>query len=215
MHADTAGIHNTARGAWVARCPLTVGPRVPPTSATAIMAPKTVPVWVGKRNAGHGPRGGEDRRHAGADEHQSGNKNGIAAGCCTDAGTGQQHGTGEQHAIPAADGAHPAGGGQSSKARGGAEGDQAEAGLAESNPYYATYLEGDVRLSDRLTINLGVRWDIFGGRNERYDRLESFDPGLKYTVNGVGLTGGEVFVHNHNTPYATNLRRRWMRPAIR
>lgn len=76
--------------------------------------------------------------------------------------------------------------------------------LAESNPYYATYLEDDVRLSDRLTVNLGVRWDIFGGRNERYNRLESFDPGLNYTVNGVDLTGGEVFVHNHNSPYSTN-----------
>ncbi len=30
--------------------------------------------------------------------------------------------------------------------------------------------------SKSLTVTAGVRWDIFGGRNERYNRLEYFDP---------------------------------------
>ncbi|HZC23850.1 MAG TPA: hypothetical protein VE866_10975, partial [Candidatus Binatia bacterium] len=38
---------------------------------------------------------------------------------------------------------------------------------AESNPYYAAFVEDTFRPTKSLTITAGLRWDIFAGRNER------------------------------------------------
>lgn len=67
---------------------------------------------------------------------------------------------------------------------------------AEASPYYAAYVQDTYKVAKNLTVDLGLRWDIFGGRTERHDRLEYFDPTVAYNVNGVGLTGGEEFVGN-------------------
>ncbi len=77
---------------------------------------------------------------------------------------------------------------------------------AEASPYYGAYIQDDYHVSRKLTVNLGLRWDIFGGRTERYNRLEWFDPTLHYTVNGVPLVGGEQFVHNGQSPFTTNMK---------
>jgi hypothetical protein len=43
--------------------------------------------------------------------------------------------------------------------------------------YFATYLQDDWKVSRKLTLNLGVRWDFFPGVKERYNRLtRGFDP---------------------------------------
>ncbi len=77
---------------------------------------------------------------------------------------------------------------------------------AESNPYYAAFVEDTFHASTKLTITAGLRWDIFGGRNERTNRQEYFDPNASNTVNGVSYTGAEVFVNKNNrSPYSTNL----------
>ncbi|MGC0775575.1 MAG: carboxypeptidase regulatory-like domain-containing protein [Candidatus Acidiferrum sp.] len=77
---------------------------------------------------------------------------------------------------------------------------------AESNPYYAAYVQDSYHLSSKLTLNLGLRWDIFGGRTERYNRLEYFDPNVQYSVSGMPLVGGEQFVKNGGSSFTTNLR---------
>ena len=60
--------------------------------------------------------------------------------------------------------------------------------------------------SHSLTITAGVRWDIFGGRTERHNRLEYFNPTATNTVNGVSYTGAEEYVGSGNrSPFATNL----------
>jgi outer membrane receptor protein involved in Fe transport len=41
---------------------------------------------------------------------------------------------------------------------------------ALTNPYYAAYLQDDWRLNERLTLNLGLRYEIEGGFVEQYDR---------------------------------------------
>ncbi len=78
--------------------------------------------------------------------------------------------------------------------------------VAESSPYYAAFVEDTYHPTASLTITAGLRWDIFGGRTERHNRLEYFDPSASGTLNGTSYTGAEVYVNgNHRSSFATNL----------
>jgi hypothetical protein len=78
---------------------------------------------------------------------------------------------------------------------------------AEANPYYAAFLEDTYRPNKTLTITAGLRWDIFGGKTERHNRLEYFDPLVTNTVSGVSYTGAEIFVGSGNrSPFTANLK---------
>jgi hypothetical protein len=78
---------------------------------------------------------------------------------------------------------------------------------AEANPYYAAFLQDNYHITHSLTLNLGIRWDIFGGRTERHNRLEYFNPTLPFDINGLSLKGGEQFVHGGaRSPFTTNLK---------
>jgi Carboxypeptidase regulatory-like domain len=77
---------------------------------------------------------------------------------------------------------------------------------AESNPYYAAFFEDTYHPSKTLTITAGLRWDIFGGRNERENRQEYFNPDISNTLNGVSYNGAEIYVNGDNrSPFKTNL----------
>jgi hypothetical protein len=68
--------------------------------------------------------------------------------------------------------------------------------LALQSRYLALYLQDDWRMNDRLTFNLGLRWDSDRPVTERYDRTSWFDfgAGLPLTVPGLPpLTGGLRF----------------------
>src|ERR1700685_2377080 len=69
---------------------------------------------------------------------------------------------------------------------------------AESNPYYAAFVEDTFHASKALTITAGLRWNIFGGRNERFNRQEYFNPNVSTTANGVPYTGAEIYVNSNN-----------------
>jgi hypothetical protein len=87
--------------------------------------------------------------------------------------------------------------------------------LAESNPYYGAFVEDTYHASKILTITAGLRWDIFGGRNERHNRQEYFNPTISNTLNGVSYTGAEVYVNGSNrSPFITNLHNFGPRLAI-
>jgi hypothetical protein len=79
---------------------------------------------------------------------------------------------------------------------------------AEASPYYAAFIQDNYHVTHSLTVNLGLRWDIFGGRTERHNRLEYWDPSLQYTVGGMPLTGGERFaaVGGSRSPFTTNMK---------
>jgi hypothetical protein len=71
--------------------------------------------------------------------------------------------------------------------------------VAANSFYWAGYAQDDWRVNTRLTLNLGVRYDIDVPRTERYDRMNYFDPSapspLAQQVPGFpDLRGGVVFV---------------------
>jgi len=83
---------------------------------------------------------------------------------------------------------------------------------AFANPYYAAFIQDTYHITHNLTITAGLRWDIFGGKTERHNRLEYFDPtavgtsGPEGNFPGGSFTGGEVFATSGNrSPFKTNL----------
>ena len=76
---------------------------------------------------------------------------------------------------------------------------------AEADPYYAAFVQDTFHLTPKFTLSAGLRWDIFGGRTERHNRQEWFDPNLPFNLNGVSLMGGERFANSGNrSPFSTN-----------
>jgi Carboxypeptidase regulatory-like domain len=54
--------------------------------------------------------------------------------------------------------------------------------ISISYRYFGSYVQDDYRVSSKLTLNLGVRWEVETGRNERYNRLSWFDPSVANPV---------------------------------
>jgi hypothetical protein len=80
--------------------------------------------------------------------------------------------------------------------------------IAEASPYYAAFIQDTYHPFTSLTVTAGLRWDIFGGKTERHNRLEYFDPKANGTDPVIGpFTGGEVFASSSNrSPFTTNLK---------
>jgi hypothetical protein len=71
--------------------------------------------------------------------------------------------------------------------------------VASNSFYLAGYLQDDWRVNSKLTLNLGVRYDIDVPRTERYNRMNYFDPEARSPLAGQvpgfpNLKGGVVFV---------------------
>jgi hypothetical protein len=69
--------------------------------------------------------------------------------------------------------------------------------------YIAFYLQDDWRVTSRLTVNMGLRWDSDRPLTERFDRASWFDPAavLPIQVPGIGqIRGGVVFPGRDSNP---------------
>ena len=61
---------------------------------------------------------------------------------------------------------------------------------AFSQKYFAIYSQNDWRASSKLTVNLGLRWEVQPGPTERYDRMSSLD---LTEMNSFGTLGRLAF----------------------
>ena len=61
--------------------------------------------------------------------------------------------------------------------------------------YHATFLQDDWKISRRLTLNLGLRWELEAPPTDRYNVLSTFDPNVAspLKVPGLDLRGGLTY----------------------
>jgi hypothetical protein len=80
--------------------------------------------------------------------------------------------------------------------------------ISISHRYFSWYVQDDIRVTHQLTLNLGVRYELETGRNERYNRLSWFDPSAPHPLaqaTGIsGLRGGLRFVGVDGNPRRQN-----------
>jgi carboxypeptidase family protein/TonB-dependent receptor-like protein len=70
--------------------------------------------------------------------------------------------------------------------------------FAYQHLYYGFFFQDDWRISRKLTLNLGLRWDYESPTSERYNQLNAgFDPDAAnpFQVPGRSLNGGLLFVN--------------------
>jgi outer membrane receptor protein involved in Fe transport len=69
---------------------------------------------------------------------------------------------------------------------------------AAQSYYFAGYVQDDWRLTPKLTLNIGLRWDMDTPRTERFDHLNYFDPNIRSPLADVipsfsNLHGGLIY----------------------
>jgi hypothetical protein len=70
------------------------------------------------------------------------------------------------------------------------------AATAVTAMYHGAYFQDSWRFNRRLTLHMGIRWEVQPGRTERYDRQNWFDPEAPSPIaqqTGLPLKGGLVF----------------------
>ena len=64
---------------------------------------------------------------------------------------------------------------------------------ATEDHQFAVYGQENWKVNPKLTLNLGLRWDVSIPRTDRLNRQNWFDPTATYSIGGIAAAGGEVF----------------------
>ncbi len=62
-----------------------------------------------------------------------------------------------------------------------------------STRYGGVFVQDDWKISNKLTANLGLRYEHEGATTARHNNIANYDPNLQTTDNGINLTGGLEF----------------------
>ncbi|MGH2500841.1 MAG: TonB-dependent receptor domain-containing protein, partial [Candidatus Limnocylindria bacterium] len=85
--------------------------------------------------------------------------------------------------------------------------------LSTQNYYWGFYLADDFKVSSKLTLNLGVRYELETPRTERLNRLNYFDPQAPSPLAGPSgipdLKGGLVFATDNDRSQFDTDRNNW------
>jgi hypothetical protein len=76
--------------------------------------------------------------------------------------------------------------------------------VTQSIHYHGLYLQDSYKVNDRLTLNLGIRWEYESPRVDRFDQLSTFDFNARSPLQAPGLDvrGGLTFVNVGGFPRA-------------
>ena len=71
------------------------------------------------------------------------------------------------------------------------------------NKFIGLYIQDDIKLTSKLTVNLGFRWDLQTPATERFNRIiYTFDPTVTYPLGKAQAKGGFVFADpQHRRPW--------------
>ncbi|MDX2182165.1 MAG: TonB-dependent receptor [Bryobacteraceae bacterium] len=74
-------------------------------------------------------------------------------------------------------------------------------GVSILNKYYGFFVQDDWRITSRLTLNLGLRYEFETPRTERYDRAtRGFDRAARYNIGSIPAQGGLVYAGVNGLP---------------
>jgi len=87
----------------------------------------------------------------------------------------------------------------------------AQAGITDRHfrvSNFSAFLQNDIKLTPQLTVNAGLRWEVFGGLQEQDGRLVNFWPGIANNdfTSGSSYTG-YVVADNYRGTLPTGVRR--------
>lgn len=93
--------------------------------------------------------------------------------------------------------------------------------VSSLRPYYAGFVQDDVKLTPRLTLNIGLRYEIDRPPSEQYDRASTFDlttpnpgagnlPGaMLFAGEGDGRTGRRTFEDTYDKAFGPRIGLAW------
>jgi hypothetical protein len=76
------------------------------------------------------------------------------------------------------------------------------AAVAQLSRYYALFLQNNWKVTNRLTVNAGLRWEYESPRTDRFDQLTNFNFDARPPLNapGLDLRGTLAFVNKDGLP---------------